>query len=281
MNNWLDRRRSAVLLHITSLPGPFRKGVLGAEARQFINAIAAAGFSVWQFLPLGPTHGHGSPYESLSAFAGNPELIDLRECIKQGWLDQASLAGCNLAEHQSELLDRAGAKFWNDANSNPVLAELVDDFQHRNRYWLNDYALFAALKRALQDRAWWQWPVGVRDRDQDAMAEVRQQHASLISQVVFEQFLFHHQWQVLKAYAESRQVQLFGDLPIYVAHDSSDVWTHREYFTVNKLGLCNQVTGVPPDYFSKTGQRWGNPQYRWDKLEQCGFDWWIERVKCQ
>jgi 4-alpha-glucanotransferase len=281
MHDWLDRRRSAVLLHITSLPGPFHKGVLGAEARQFIDAIAAAGFSVWQFLPLGPTHGHGSPYESISAFAGNPELIDLRECVKQGWLDQTSLAGCNLAEHQSKLLDRAGSRFWNDITNNPELADLLAAFRQENRYWLNDYTLFVALKRVLQNRAWWQWPEELRDRNENAMATARQQHISLIRQVIFEQFLFHHQWQVLKTYAESRQVQLFGDLPIYVAHDSSDVWANRQYFTVNELGLCNQVAGVPPDYFSKTGQRWGNPQYCWDKLEQREFDWWVKRVKCQ
>jgi 4-alpha-glucanotransferase len=255
--------------------------VLGAEARQFIDAIAAAGFSVWQFLPLGPTHGHGSPYESLSAFAGNPELIDLRECVKQGWLDQTSLAGCASAQCQSKLLDKAGSKFWNDIDNNPKLAELLDDFQHRNRHWLIDYSLFAAIKRALQDRAWWQWPEELRDRNEEAIATARQQHEPLIKQIVFEQFLFQHQWQVLKIYAESRQVQLFGDLPIYVAHDSSDVWSNRQYFTVNELGLCTQVAGVPPDYFSETGQRWGNPQYRWEVLEQRGFDWWVKRVKCQ
>jgi 4-alpha-glucanotransferase len=281
MNSWLDRRRSAVLLHITSLPGPFHKGVLGAEARQFIDAIAAAGFSVWQFLPLGPTHGHGSPYESLSAFAGNPELIDLRECVKQGWLEQTSFAGCVSAQDQAELLSTAGAAFWNDLDNNPKLAELLEDFQYRNRHWLIDYSLFAAIKRVLQHRAWWQWPEELRDRDEAAIATARQQHASLIKQIVFEQFLFQHQWQVLKIYAESRQVQLFGDLPIYVAHDSSDVWAHREYFTINELGLCTQVAGVPPDYFSETGQRWGNPQYRWDIIEQRGFDWWLARIKCQ
>jgi len=281
MNTWIDRRRSAVLLHITSLPGPFHKGVLGTEARQFIDAIAAAGFSVWQFLPLGPTHSHGSPYESLSAFAGNPELIDLRECVKQGWLDQVSLTECNSAQCQSELLTKAGTKFWNDLDNNPRLAELLDDFQHRNRHWLIDYSLFAAIKRVLQDRAWWQWPEELRDRHEKATASARQQHESLIKQIVFEQFLFNHQWQVLKIYAESRQVQLFGDLPIYVAHDSSDVWANRQYFTVNETGLCTQVAGVPPDYFSETGQRWGNPQYRWDILEQRGFDWWVKRVKCQ
>jgi len=281
MNKWLDRRRSAVLLHVTSLPGPFHTGVLGAEARQFIDAIAAAGFSVWQFLPLGPTHGHGSPYESLSAFAGNPELIDLRECVKQGWLDQNSLANCNSPQDQSALLSKAGSRFWKDINSNPKLAELLAAFEQENMYWLNDYTLFAALKRVQQDRAWWQWSKQLRDRDEDAMAAARQQHVSLIRQVIFEQFMFQHQWQVLKTYAESRQVQLFGDLPIYVAHDSSDVWAHRQYFTVNELGLCNQVAGVPPDFFSETGQRWGNPQYCWDVLEQHGFDWWVRRVECQ
>jgi len=281
MSAWIDRRRSAVLLHVTSLPGPFHKGVLGEEARDFIDALASAGFSVWQFLPLGPTHGHGSPYESLSTFAGNPELLDLRDCVQQGWLDADAWHGDCCAEDHLTLRCQAGREFWNVVKNNPALQHDVDTFHTKNAYWLDDYALFAALKSIAIDHAWWQWPAGLRDRQAEALQTAREEHAELIQQMIFEQFRFDRQGQGLKTYAESRAVQLFGDLPIYVAHDSSDVWTAREYFTVNARGLCQEVAGVPPDYFSETGQRWGNPLYRWDKMQEDGFSWWVQRVRRQ
>jgi len=281
MNNWIDRRRSAVLLHITSLPGPFHKGVLGEEARQFIDDLASGGFSVWQFLPLGPTHGHGSPYESLSTFAGNPELLDLRDCVKHGWLDATALNVAPSAEQHLTLRCQAAEQFWQNARSNPALQQDVDTFQIAQAYWLDDYALFAALKLTSIDHAWWQWPKGLRDREETALQAAREEHATLIQQIIFEQFLFDRQWHDLKKYAESHGVQMFGDLPIYVAHDSSDVWTARGYFTINARGLCQEVAGVPPDYFSETGQRWGNPLYRWDKMQEDGFSWWVRRVSRQ
>ena len=281
MSGWIDRRRSAVLLHITSLPGPFHKGVLGQEARSFIDDLVSGGFSVWQFLPLGPTHGHGSPYESLSTFAGNPELLDLRDCVDRGWLEVAQLGDeCSVQKHK-ELRNLAGRQFWSAVGSNTELQQKVETFQAKHAYWLNDYALFAALKVALNDRAWWQWPDALRDREAEALQAAREEHAALIQQIVFEQFLFDKQWHALKVHAESRGIQMFGDLPIYVAHDSSDVWAGREFFTVNEKGLCQDVAGVPPDYFSETGQRWGNPLYRWDKMQADGFGWWVRRVARQ
>lgn len=281
MSAWIDRRRSAVLLHITSLPGPFHKGVLGEEARSFIDDLVRGGFSVWQFLPLGPTHGHGSPYESLSTFAGNPELLDLRDCVSRGWLDASLLDVECSAEMHKALRYKAGRRFWLGVEKSPVLKQAIDTFQAAHAYWLNDYALFAALKMALNDHAWWQWSDGLRDRNPDALQSAREEHAELIQQIVFEQFLFDGQWHALKAHAELRGVQLFGDLPIYVAHDSSDVWAGREFFTVNEKGLCQDVAGVPPDYFSETGQRWGNPLYRWEKMQADGFAWWVRRVSRQ
>jgi len=278
---WIDRRRSAVLLHITSLPGPFHKGVLGEEARSFIDDLAAGGFSVWQFLPLGPTHGHGSPYESLSSFAGNPELLDLRDCVTSGWLAADAWQGDCSAEQHRDLRTQAGTQFWSGLDDHPALKQDIERFQLNQNYWLSDYALFAALKSISVDHAWWQWSKGLRDRDVDALQQARSEYADLIQQIVFEQFLFERQWQRLKAYAESKQVQMFGDLPIYVAHDSSDVWAGREYFTVNEKGLCQDVAGVPPDYFSETGQRWGNPLYQWDKMQADGFSWWVRRVARQ
>jgi 4-alpha-glucanotransferase len=263
-----------VLLHISSLPGPFRQGVLGAEALAFIDDLRSAGFSVWQFLPLGPTHGHGSPYESLSSFAGNPDFIDLRECVTHGWLRDAdgSTDHCVLRREASQ-------GFWQQADRDPALAAEVEDFRRAHAWWLDDFSLFSALKVVLGDQPWWAWPIPLRDRHPEALAQARREHAVLIRQCIFEQVLFEQQWKRLKAHAEEQDVLLFGDLPIYVAHDSADVWSQREYFTVNEEGLCDEVAGVPPDYFSETGQRWGNPLYLWDQMETEGFRWWVRRIR--
>ncbi len=281
MNHWIDRRRAAVLLHITSLPGPFHKGVLGEEARQFIDDIVAGGFSVWQFLPLGPTHGHGSPYESLSTFAGNPELIDLRDCVAHGWLDAASLCDCNTAADHARLRSEASATFWSAVKNDPELQQRINEFQQENNYWLDDFCLFSTLKTVRHDAAWWQWPVALRDREPEVIEKVKEDYKQIVKQAIFEQFLFDFQWHGLKAYAEEKGVQLFGDLPIYVAHDSADVWANRASFTVNKTGLCEEVAGVPPDYFSETGQRWGNPLYHWKVMQTAGFAWWVHRIRRQ
>jgi len=281
MVSWIDRRKSAVLLHITSLPGPFHKGVLGKEALAFIDALAAADFSIWQFLPLGPTHGHGSPYESLSSFAGNPDLLDLRDFVTKGWLDNADLDDELTADRHRALRAKASQCFWQQMATDAQLNQDVQSFEQHHRSWLEDYTLFATLKSVLADRAWWQWPQALRDRDAEAMATARACNPELIQQAVFEQYMFDCQWNAIKSYAETRGVELFGDLPIYVAHDSADVWTARRYFTVTKSGLCSEVAGVPPDYFSTTGQRWGNPLYRWDRMAKNGFGWWVKRVKHQ
>ncbi|MDX8406727.1 MAG: 4-alpha-glucanotransferase [Mariprofundus sp.] len=281
MVSWIDSRKAALLLHITSLPGPFHKGVLGREARELIDAMATAGFSVWQFLPLGPTHGHGSPYESLSSFAGNPELLDLRDFIAKGWLDSADLDQELTAERHSVLRAKASQQFWQQWAADTQLQQDVQTFEQSQRFWLDDYTLFATLKSTLANRAWWQWPKSLRDHDSDALATVRKCNKEQIQQAIFEQYTFACQWLAIKSYAEARGVDLFGDLPIYVAHDSADVWAAQSYFTVTAQGLCEEVAGVPPDYFSATGQRWGNPLYRWDEMAADHFSWWVERVKHQ
>jgi len=277
MHSWLKRRSSAVLLHLTSLPGPFKTGVLGEEAHMFIDRIAAAGFSVWQFLPLGPTHAHGSPYESLSSFAGNPDMLDLRECVKFGWLDPFSFDNSDHAQLRAE----AGRGFWQHVDRDPELASTVAAFEQAQADWLLDFSLFAALKQVYRDRPWWGWPEPLRDRDPQALRQARIDYAELIMQSVFEQLLFERQWNALKSQAEANGVQLFGDLPIYVAHDSADVWSDQRLFTINRIGLCDEVAGVPPDYFSDSGQRWGNPLYRWELMEADGFTWWVRRVRRQ
>jgi len=282
MNHWIDRRRSGVLLHISSIPGPFPRGVLGQEARDFIDIISDSGFSVWQFLPLGPTHGHGSPYESLSSAAGNPEFLDLRDCVTRGWLRETSCQAVIDGKMSAKAArSEATEGFWTHVAEDEELSEIVDDFLTRSVDWLDDFALFTALKNDYEDLPWWEWPTQLRDRSAHALDSATTNHASCIRQVQFEQFLFSLQWQKLKKYAEERGVLLFGDIPIYVAHDSSDVWAERRNFTVNKEGLCDHVAGVPPDYFSDTGQRWGNPLYHWDTLKEDDYSWWINRIRRQ
>jgi len=281
MTPWIDRRRAGVLLHITSLPGPQAYGALGEEARWFVDALCEGGFSVWQFLPLGPTHGHGSPYESLSSFAGNPDFIDLRECASREWIDASDLSSVHDATSANTARIKAAIGFWNEAKENADLAESIRRFQTENATWLEDFSLFMALKNMSNGQAWWQWDKRLRLRDSEALADARHRHTGAIHQIIFEQYLFSRQWSALKHYAETRGVLLFGDLPIYAAHDSSDVWANQSLFTLNEDGLCSEVAGVPPDYFSKTGQRWGNPLYRWEVHETTGFNWWIQRIRAQ
>lgn len=278
----LKERQAGVLLHITSLPGPFKHGVLGKEAMQFMDAMANGGYSVWQFLPLGPTHSHGSPYESLSSSAGNPELIDLRWCKARGWLEDADIDAVITGDlSTSTARAKAALQCWKAIEQDKDLAQDMADFRRENQAWLNDYALFSSLKTTHQGMPWWEWPEPLRNREPDVLEEASQTLLAHIHQVIFEQFVFHQQWQAIKNYAEQQNIQLFGDLPIYVAHDSSDVWSNRECFTINADGLCDEVAGVPPDYFSETGQRWGNPLYIWSHLQETGFRWWIERVQVQ
>jgi len=272
MTSWLDRRRAGVLLHITSLPGPQKNGTLGSEAHAFIDSIYKGGFSVWQFLPLGPTHGHGSPYESLSTFAGNPDLIDLRACVAEGWL---------LSSDVDAPLVHAGHGFWHAVARDNELKKDVEAFRQENADWLEDFALFTALKKHYDNLPWWQWETKHAKRNAKDLAMAADDYAADIQQVLFEQFAFARQWHALKQHAESRGVALFGDLPIYVAHDSADVWSNQSLFTVNNDGLCDEVAGVPPDYFSENGQRWGNPLYRWDAFEETNFSWWVRRVATQ
>ncbi len=282
MSSWIDRRRAGVLLHITSLPGPFSCGVLGKEARDFVDGLISGNFTVWQFLPLGPTHGHGSPYESLSSFAGNPRLLDLRDCVSYGWLREEICEAVMYGKLAADTAwEEATRTFWAQVQHDDTMHAELQSFCTENAGWLDDFSLFAAIKQARSDQPWWQWPTPLRCRQPAALAEAKSTYADRIRRIKFEQFLFSRQWQALRHYADTRGVQLFGDLPIYAAHDSADVWANQQYFTVNDKGLCEEVAGVPPDYFSETGQRWGNPLYRWDRLSSDGFGWWIDRIQAQ
>ncbi len=281
MSAWIDTRRSAVLLHLTSLPGPGPNGWLGETARLFIRRMSTAGFSVWQFLPIGPTHEHGSPYESMSSFAGNPKYIDLFELARMGLLDATDIKPSMSHDEHRQCLTKAAAAFFDKKASDPGLFPSYEAFLENHRNWLDDFSLFTVMRELQRHRPWWQWPTPWRKRDRKSLQAFARDHEAALRLVHFEQFMFEHQWQELKRYAAKQQVLLFGDLPIYVAHDSADVWACPELFTLKDDGQCELVAGVPPDYFSKTGQRWGNPLYRWDRLEQQGFDWWVSRVAHQ
>jgi 4-alpha-glucanotransferase len=275
----LKERRAGVLLHPTSLPGNCRQGRLGSTARAFIDFLHSAGLSVWQMLPLGPTHEDRSPYQCLSVHAGNVELISLEDVVESGWLDPAQVPEEFDATTRAALLQQARTGFEAAATAEQKTAFTA--FRRMQADWLDDYALYQAIRQVHGQASWLDWPVALRDRDATQLAEFSQQHAGLVEQACFEQHLFFMQWQALHDHAHAQQVLLFGDIPIFVAHDSADVWAHRELFSVDASGAQEVVAGVPPDYFSATGQRWGNPLYHWDSIQADDFEWWIQRFRTQ
>jgi 4-alpha-glucanotransferase len=277
----LDRRRAGVLLHLTSLPDGLGNGDMGHAAYRFIEFLQAVGVSVWQMLPLGPTHGDDSPYQSLSIHAGNPLLISLDWLADRGWLDseRPRSPSDSADEVRRRCLDEAFLAFTK-RHGNPGSVD-YQAFIRKHGHWLEDYALYVALKRDFSEKSWQDWPKPLRKREPEAMREAADRLRPAVDQVKFEQFIFFTQWAEIRAYANRRGIRLFGDMPIFVAEDSADVWAHQEYFDLDGTGRPRTVAGVPPDYFSATGQRWGNPQYNWKRLGENGFDWWIERLKTQ
>ncbi len=274
----LDHRRAGVLLHPTSLPGPGLHGVLGPEAFHFIDWLDRSGLSVWQVLPLGPTHDDGSPYQCLSAHAGDPSLISFHKLKERGWLP---------ADHPAQDGDRDWLRSLRDVYEHWCVNRVGDEqaaftaFLEAHDYWMPDFALYMALREEFNDQCWVQWPEPLRDRDKAALAEARERLGGEIQWHCFLQYAFFEQWRELKAYANQRDIHLFGDMPIFVAYDSADVWAHREAFLLNEKGAPTVVAGVPPDYFSETGQRWGNPLYDWNYSAEHEFEWWLERCGSQ
>lgn len=280
----IPERCSGVLLHPTSLPGPYGVGQIGQAARDFIDALAAAGQRLWQVLPLNPTGYTNCPYSASSAFAGNPFLIDLDSLRDEGLLDDDECAACRAPEtgradfghvyhHQFRALHAAHARHrarGTDAG--------LDRFAADHAYWLDDYACFAAIKRQQGGRAWTDWPAPLRDRDPAALQAWAQAHPEALAFERFVQFQFFRQWAALKAHAAARGVALISDIPLYVAHDSADVWAHRPLFVLDDAGAPAAKAGVPPDCFSDTGQLWGNPVYDWPAHEAEGFRWWRARI---
>lgn len=266
-----EQRRSGVLLHITSLPA----GNMGADAYRFVDFLAEAGVSVWQMLPLGPTHDDRSPYQCLSAHAGNNRLICRNMLKAQPWAEAKTISDPKM----SRLIANAYRQF--DLHADEAEKQAFKDFCVQQQYWLDDYVLYREIRHLNQSRAWFDWPPELRDRDPEAMKKVTTERENALQIRRFEQFIFFRQWHQLRDYANDKGVKLFGDMPIFVAHDSADVWAERALFTLDDSGQATRVAGVPPDYFSETGQRWGNPLYDWQKHIDQNFDWWRRRLQTQ
>jgi 4-alpha-glucanotransferase len=271
-------RSSGILLHPTSLDSPHGIGDLGAEARRFVDFLADAGQKLWQVLPLGPTGFGDSPYQCFSARAGNPLLISLERMVEQGLLDASALE--TAPPFPEDRVDFAQLIPWKTGLLESARhSSGFETFCDVNQPWLDDFALFMALKQRHQGAAWTEWEPDVRDRDPKGIVRWRDELAAQIASQKFLQFVFFEQWRQLREYARARGVRIMGDLPIYVAHDSADVWANRQYFHLDAQGHPTVVSGVPPDYFSQTGQLWGNPIYRWDVLAGDGYRWWLDRFR--
>ena len=281
-------RASGLLLHPTSLPGRFGIGEFSDYAYRFVDFLANAGQRLWQVLPLGPTGYGDSPYQCFSAFAGNPLLISLNELARGGALPAGSLdASPNFPVDRVDYgpviqykLGRLHASFHHfEANATPEQRSAFDAFCVVNARWLDDYALFMALKDAHQGRVWNTWEKDIARHESQAVEHWRAKLANECRAYQYFQFQFFKQWGSVKQYANERGIRVIGDIPIFVAFDSADAWANRDQFYFDEDGNSTVIAGVPPDYFSPTGQRWGNPLYRWDVMQQRGFDWWIERCR--
>jgi 4-alpha-glucanotransferase len=280
-------RSSGILLHPTSLPGPYGIGDLGPVASNWVDALAQARQSWWQMLPLGPTGAGDSPYQSPSSFAGNPLLISPELLARDGLLsgNDTSATGFSRSEidyagvhrYKTYLLNRAWEAY--NGGRGQGLRGAFDTFCSRETAWLEDYALFCALKDEQGGRPWYEWNPSLVQREDPALRAARDRLCDSIDRHRFTQFLFYRQLDALRTYAHSRGVKLIGDVPIFVSLDSADVWSQPELFRLDKNRRPTVVTGVPPDYFSETGQLWGNPHYDWQRMERDGFAWWVARLK--
>lgn len=279
-------RRSGIVMHPSSFPGPYGIGDLGDAAYQFVDWLADAGQSYWQVLPLSPTGYGDSPYQGLSAFAGNPMLISPDKLVQLGHLDAGDLANVPpfpakridygwVITWKMDLLKRAYENFKALANETQRVA--FESFAHGNASWLEDAALFLALKESHNRSAWYDWEEDIRARKPEAMARTQQALADEIARQKYLQWMFYEQWLTLKTYANAQDIDIIGDIPIYVARDCCDVWANPELFALDADLNPTLVSGVPPDYFSQDGQFWGHPLYRWDVIADQDYRWWIER----
>jgi 4-alpha-glucanotransferase len=282
------KRSAGILLHPTSLPGPDGIGDLGPEAFRWVNFLEECGCGLWQILPLNPTGYGDSPYQSFSAFAGNPYLISAALLLEDGLLTRKDLRDRPefpvervdygpVIEWKLTLLDRAYRNFREKAGK--LLQAEYAQFQTEEAFWLNDFALFMAIKEAQGGVSWDHWTAPLRERQPAALQAFEQEHAEDIDRHKLRQFLFFRQWRSLRSYANQKGIQIIGDIPIFVAFDSADAWGHPELFYMNRKGQPTVVAGVPPDYFSETGQLWGNPLYRWPFHKETGYHWWLQRLR--
>lgn len=279
------KRSSGVLMHISSLPSKYGIGTFGEEARRFVDFLAAAGQSYWQVLPIGPTGYGDSPYQSFSTFAGNPYFIDLEylcndrlltreECEGIDWFEQEDSVDYGLLyEGRDKILRKAYARF------RERIPQDYREFCESEAYWLDDYCLFMALKNKNKGKSWLEWSPGMRLRDPETLNRAREELKEEIGYQAMLQFLFFCQWRALKAYANERGIKIIGDIPIYVAPDSVDVWSAPEQYCLDEDYRMVEVAGCPPDAFSADGQLWGNPLFDWDYMEKDGYSWWIKRIR--
>jgi 4-alpha-glucanotransferase len=281
-------RSSGILLHPTSLPGPHGCGDLGIVSKHFIEWMVVAGQSIWQVLPLEPTGYGNSPYMALSAFAGNPLIIGLEHLVEKGWLKQDDLSPLpNFSAHKVDFtkmipfrmraLHRAAERFFTHGQESDIAD--FGSFCSEQKSWLEDFALFQALDNHFGNLEWTDWDRDLAQRKTKSIESAKHELSDEIGFWEFTQWQFYRQWADVKKYANDRGIKIVGDIPIFVAHHSADVWSHPEMFFLDKNGRPKIVAGVPPDYFSETGQRWGNPLYRWEMMEKDHFHWWVERFR--
>ncbi|MEI7846045.1 MAG: 4-alpha-glucanotransferase [Chloroflexota bacterium] len=282
------KRSAGVLLHPTSLPGPYGIGDIGPQAYRLVDFLADSGCKLWQLLPLGPTGYGDSPYQCFSAFAGNPYLVSPDLLLTEGLLNVEDLSDMpswdsghvdfgGLFQWKPGLLDKAYTHF-EEMSAGPLKLEF-DAYCFDNAFWLDDFAFFMALKDANGGSAWNEWPEEQRLRQPDALVDAFSKFSPQITRQKFRQFLFSRQWKALLSYVHQKGMQVIGDIPIFVAMDSADAWSNPDLFFLDDQSKPTVVAGVPPDYFSVTGQLWGNPLYDWDKHEKTGYKWWIERIQ--
>ncbi|SES62048.1 4-alpha-glucanotransferase [Anaerobranca gottschalkii DSM 13577] len=282
------KRSSGILLHPTSLPSPYGIGDLGKEAYDFVDFLVASKQKLWQILPLGPTGFGDSPYQCFSAFAGNPLLISLDKLVQEGFLKKEDIKPPKkFDDNHVEFGEVINFKFsvFNKAYNNfkkhatKIQKEKYENYCHNQKKWLDDYALFMALKEHYKGAVWNTWDKPIAKREASALEYWKEKLKEEIGFQKFIQYIFYEQWMDLKSYANKNFIEVIGDIPIFVAFDSADVWSQPELFCLDEKGYPTEVAGVPPDYFSATGQLWGNPLYNWDKMKEDDYKWWIDRFK--
>ena len=285
----LTQRSAGILMHITSLPGPAYIGDFGSAAREFADFLNRSRQSVWQMLPVQPTGEEqgNSPYSSTSSMAGNPLLISIELLVQDGLLDKKDLKRgsakgqkvdyVKAKAYKEPLLNKAWQNWTKRRSPSEEIA--FKDFCAKEDYWLNDFALYSLFKHQHNNKPWYQWAEPYRNREAAIMENSDKEFESELNRIKWIQMVFDRQWNSLHKYCDSLQIQLLGDVPIYVAHDSADVWSNRDIFTIDDSGNLTEIAGVPPDLFNDEGQLWGMPLYRWDIVEQNGYEWWIKRLR--